>query len=159
MSDKSLAAAQYILEQVRQSGDPAVTPMQLLKLVYIAHGYMLGNQGRPLLDEPVQAWRHGPVIPSVYRALKSFRSQPVSAVPGASSSALMLSDLERQVLDYVAHAYGKSDGITLSSATHMPGTPWSLTWERAGQNATISNDLIESFYRHEVLSQPSHSAL
>lgn len=84
-SAKSLASAQYLLEQCKQHGDGALTPMQLIKLVYVAHGLMLGAFGRPLLDEPVEAWQYGPVVPSVYHALKSFRSSPVQSVPNAPS--------------------------------------------------------------------------
>lgn len=47
MGSKSLAVAQYLVDQA----PTAVTPMKLLKLAYIAHGYMLGMHGEPLLDE------------------------------------------------------------------------------------------------------------
>ena len=49
---KSLAVAKYMLNKQRAAGD-SVTPMQLIKLVYIAHGLMLGAYGRPLVDEPI----------------------------------------------------------------------------------------------------------
>lgn len=154
---KSLAAAQYILDCCRQSADPAVTPMQLIKMVYIAHGYMLGKHGTPLLEESVEAWRYGPVVRSVYYAVRDYRSAPVGEVPGARRG-YPFSETEMFEMQQVARIYGPCDAVVLSSATHKPGTPWSLTWERQGQNAPISNDLIEHFYKH-ILAQPSHSAL
>jgi uncharacterized phage-associated protein len=157
MNTKSLAVAQYLLDCCRQAGDAVVTPMQLIKLAYVAHGHMLGKHGRPLLDEPVQAWQYGPVVPSVYYAVKSFKSAPVPAVPGAPSD-LVFTQEERAVMKAVAQQYGKYSGIVLSSATHKPGTPWQRTWELAGKNAPISNDLIEGFYAG-LLRQPSHSSL
>jgi uncharacterized phage-associated protein len=158
-SAKSLSVAQYLLDCCHQAGDVAVTPMQLIKLAYVAHGYMLGRHGRPLLDEPVQAWQYGPVVPSVYRAVKGYQSAPVPAVPGAPrDTATAFSPEEQAVMKTVAQMYGKYSGVVLSSATHKAGTPWQRTWELAGKNAPISNDLIESFYAG-ILRQPTHSSL
>jgi uncharacterized phage-associated protein len=154
---KSLSVAQYMLERCQEWGDTAVTAMQIIKLVYVAHGYMLGRYGRPLLNEPVQAWQYGPVVPSVYRAVKDFHSAPVEGVVGASKD-FVFTDKEREVMDNVARVYGRYTGIALSSATHRPGTPWQRTWELAGKNAPISNDLIENFYA-QMLRQTTHSAL
>lgn len=153
---KSLSVAQYLLERCKAHGDGSVTPMQLLKLVYIAHGYMLGKYGRPLLNEPVQAWQYGPVVPSVYHAVKDYQSAPVRVVKGASKYPF--SPEEKYVMDSVAKTYGRTSAITLSAATHKPETPWSQTWQEAGRNASISNDLIEGFYER-ILRAPSHSAL
>ncbi|WP_195842061.1 Panacea domain-containing protein [Pseudomonas mandelii] len=130
--------------------------MQLLKLVYIAHGYMLAKHGVPLISEPVQAWQYGPVVPSVYQAVRGFRSSPVTHVPFAPMENF--DPNEQAVMKEVAATYGRADGVTLSAATHQPGTPWSVTWSNQGQNAVISNDMIESFYSW-ILAQPSHSML
>ncbi|WP_207815410.1 Panacea domain-containing protein [Pseudomonas sp. BNK-6] len=156
MSRDARAVAQQILNECREAGDPAVTPMQLLKLVYIAHGYMLARHGVPLINEPVQAWQYGPVVRSVYQAVRDFRSSPVTQVPSAPMENFNAD--ERTIMRDVARTYGKADGVTLSAATHQPGTPWSVTWNNQGKNAVISNDMIESFYRW-ILSQPTHSML
>ena len=37
--------------------------MQVLKLVYYCHAWMLGLYGRPLIRQPIEAWRYGPVVP------------------------------------------------------------------------------------------------
>jgi uncharacterized phage-associated protein len=148
--------AQYILDKRQQHGD-AVTPMQLIKLTYIAQGHMLGRHGRPLFSDPVEAWQYGPVVPNVYHAVKEFRSQPVfQVVP--FGNRYDFSAAEREVMDLVADQYGPHDGIVLSSSTHQQGSPWEQTWSRVGKNAVISNDLIEHFYRG-ILTQDTHSAL
>jgi len=151
---KSLAAAKYILQKRSAEGD-SVTPMQLIKLVYIAQGFMLGKKGRPLLDESVEAWQYGPVVPSVYHAVKSYRSSPVISIRG---NVDVLSDDEKEILDLVSESYAKYDGVTLSSATHKEGTPWRTTWLSLGKNSPIPNDLIENFYS-DLIKRPTHSAL
>lgn len=151
---KSLAVAKYILERQQAKSD-TVSPMQLIKLVYIAHGFMLGQHGRALLDEPVEAWQYGPVVPTVYHAVKHFRSNPVLDIDADTS---VLAVVERDVLDRVADDYAKYDGVKLSSATHKPGTPWHVTWSSHGKSSAISNDVIENFYS-ELIKKPVHSAL
>ncbi|HWA39593.1 MAG TPA: type II toxin-antitoxin system antitoxin SocA domain-containing protein [Burkholderiales bacterium] len=153
---KSLSAARLLLERCEAHGHKSVTPMQLIKLAYIAHGYMLGRHGSPLLDEEVEAWQYGPVVPTLYHAVKAFKSNPINAVPGAVDFAF--SNEEKAVIDGVANIYGRYNGIVLSAATHKPGTPWHQTWSTFGKNAPISNDLIESFYS-ELLKQEKHSSL
>lgn len=157
MNHSAISVAQYILSRRQAAGD-AVTPMQLIKLVYIAQGYMLGQFGRPLFRDVVQAWEYGPVVPSVYHAVKQYRSSPITNIMGGVVPPEGFDASELSVMNYVADAYGPVDGLTLSKATHQQNTPWSVTWGAAGQNAPISNDLIENFYRW-ILSQPSHSAL
>src|SRR5690242_19451838 len=54
-----------------------LSPMQVIKLVYLAHGWYLAITGRPLLDERVQAWRFGPVVPSIYHEFKKYGNGPI----------------------------------------------------------------------------------
>lgn len=155
MSANALSVARYILERRKAAGD-ALTPMQLIKLVYIAQGYMLGRHGRPLFDEQVEAWQYGPVVPSVYHSVKQYKSAPVVAIYGAPEHDFTPAELD--VLDAVSDSYGPVNGVVLSAATHKPDTPWAQTWHRFGRNAPISNDIIENFYT-KLLAQPTHSSL
>src|SRR5882762_236012 len=49
-----------------------LTPLQLIKLVYIAHGWYLALTQKPLISEQAEAWQYGPVIPSLYQEFKGF---------------------------------------------------------------------------------------
>lgn len=152
---KAVAVAKYILDRAHSMG-LTLTPMQLLKLVYIAHGWMLGRHGRPLFNEQVQAWQYGPVVPSVYQAVKQFGSSPITNINCMPADGF---DADEQgMMDFVVKNYGAANGIMLSTATHQPGTPWHQTWSVAHNSAPISNDLIQSFYA-TLIQQPSHSAL
>jgi len=61
----SAAVANYFLDLGLRESIP-ITPLKLQKLVYFAHGWYLGFTGEPLLNEGIQAWEYGPVIPSLY---------------------------------------------------------------------------------------------
>ncbi|MGT8840350.1 Panacea domain-containing protein, partial [Vibrio cholerae] len=71
MAKKAVEVAKELLFLAKGSGIN-LTNMQIQKLVYIAHGLHLAIQKEALLEEPVRAWKHGPVIPEVYRAYKQY---------------------------------------------------------------------------------------
>ena len=139
----------YLANQARRT----LTPMQLLKLVYIAHGWLLGLHGRPLVNEEVEAWPYGPVIPTLYHDFKKYGSRVIEYCPSGKPAGFD-SDEER-VMREVWDGYGHRTGISLSALTHEPGSPWAQTMERLGQGAVISNDLIEDHYRR-LATQHEH---
>src|SRR3546814_15090645 len=63
--------ANYMLERAESEGRH-LTPMKLLKLVYIAYGWSLALLRKKLFDEQFRAWDHGPVVRSLYHEFKHF---------------------------------------------------------------------------------------
>ncbi len=109
--------------------------MKLLKLVYIAHGWHLGLTQTQLIDEDVEAWRYGPVIPSLYRSFKTYGNQPIPATEVASNVQLSNPERVYPFLERVWNAYKDCTAIELSSMTHAKGTPWYQVWEvQSGKN-------------------------
>lgn len=141
----SLTIANYLLEKGKNNGEEAttLTPMQLIKLVYLCHGWMLGLYGRPLLLENVEVWRYGPVISGLYRSVRVFRSGPVKG--SLSNEKGEFGNEEKNVMDQVLEIYGRYSGIQLSRLTHAPGTPWSEMQE-AGKEI-IPNELIQVHFQ------------
>ena len=58
-------AALYLLSK-QDSEEPDISNLKLLKLLYYAQGTFLALYGRPLFNESIEAWLHGPVVPDVY---------------------------------------------------------------------------------------------
>lgn len=143
----ALQVANKFIDSGKQQNPPQYyTPMQLLKLVYIAHGWMLALFNRPLFDEKVEAWKYGPVIPELYEAVKHFKANPVKDLTLGTACDF---DLEESgVIEYVMNAYGHIDGITLSQITHAPNTPWSMTYDHVDWGNEISNNLITNHYKN-----------
>ena len=147
MSHSSLAVARYLLDRGAECGRQ-LTPMKIIKLVYMAHGWMLGLYGRPLISEDVEAWKYGPVIPALYREIKSFRGNPVppeQICPPEDETDF--DELERSVMDQTMDVYGSHTAIRLSRMTHAPGTPWDTIYNEIRGELVIPNDLIEEHYR------------
>src|SRR5918998_6608397 len=49
-----------------------IANLKVQKLLYYAQGHYLAMFGRPLFDDPVQAWSRGPVMKDVYHQLERF---------------------------------------------------------------------------------------
>ena len=141
----SIAVAKKILELSELKGNP-LTPMQLIKLTYLAHGWMLGLLGRPLLSERVEAWKYGPVLPNLYSVIKKHRDKPVDII-SLYANDVVDDESATAVINEVLRVYGELDGIALSTLTHQKNTPWEIVWSQLGQQANISNDIIESHFK------------
>ncbi|MGI8395111.1 Panacea domain-containing protein [Agrobacterium deltaense] len=123
--------------------------MQLLKLVYISHGWYMEMSGAPLIRNKIEAWKHGPVIPDVYRA---FRRQGIDVSQAVSGFPADLNTYVEGVLEQIYQIYGTISAHRLSEMTHEPGGPWESASKRFGFFAPITNDLILSHYRQKRLN-------
>ena len=138
------SVANFVISYGMKRGAP-FTPLQVVKLAYLCHGWMLGLYDRPLSAQPVEAWQYGPVIPDVYHSVKGRGRRGVQRlidVPGEQ-----FDDREHDIMDQVCRLYGDYSGIELSQMTHAPGTPWEETWNKFGKNAIIPDPLIHSHYK------------
>ena len=135
--------ANILIQMGIQDGRP-LTPLQVVKLTYLCHGWMLGLYHQPLSAQPAEAWKYGPVIPDVYHEVKIHGRKPITMLIDFPKADLdfIQDDLVRQVY----RAYEDFSGIQLSQITHEPGTPWYKIWHEYGRNTIIPNSLIEQHY-------------
>ncbi|MEC3863238.1 type II toxin-antitoxin system antitoxin SocA domain-containing protein [Mesobacterium sp. TK19101] len=133
-----------LIDLASAAGD-TLTPMQVLKLVYIAHGYSLGARGVPLIPNRVEAWKFGPVIPTLYHSIKHWRDKPVGQI--VTTGLEDFRDGEREIVDAIYEAYKGLDGIALSNLTHQLGTPWAEVYRPDRANIPIPDDLIQHHYK------------
>jgi uncharacterized phage-associated protein len=146
----AVRAVQMLLEAADRQGR-ALTPLQIMKLVYISHGWHLAVHGRPLINEEVEAWQYGPVIPSVYHKLKKFGSQAVTHADLPRTHGLFDVDepkdsTERSVIEDVYETLGNLSGPALSNLTHKPGSPWFSVWRPGERGLIIPDDAIRAHY-------------
>ena len=132
--------------------DLPTTPMHVLKLVYLCHGWMLGWSGRPLINEPVEAWRYGPVVPSVYHTYKSFGGESIELVLVDHSDGF--DDDQCLLIDAVLRAYRNYTALQLSAITHQPGTPWHQVYKGGmGEGSIIPNRVIREHYERRAAAK------
>ena len=121
------------------------TPMQVLKLVYLSHGWTLGFHSVPLIADPVEAWTYGPVVPAVYHRYKKFGGGLI--LGKYSNHAEQLASRAQAMIELVERGYRHCTGTDLSRLTHQPNTPWDVTRRRSGIGSVIPNPLILEHYR------------
>lgn len=143
------AIANAILDVSHKRGTD-VTLMQLIKLVYLAHGWWLAFSREPLTSSDPQAWQYGPVHPQVYKAFKKFGSSPITerAIDGSTRLEYReaLPEEVRDLLEGVVDSYGDMHAFKLSDIMHQPGTPWSITKDNTGLYSPIPSDLIRRHF-------------
>lgn len=111
--------------------------LKLNKLVYFAQAVNLHTTGRPLFDDPIEAWAYGPVEPLVYNAFRRFGRGRVN-VP--KDEAIPLPE-SKNVLDAVMSTYGPLPAFDLVRLTHRGDGAWSRVY-KPGENAIIDRDSI-----------------
>ena len=147
-----------------------VTPMKLLKLVYIAHGWHLAILNEPLIEDRVEAWIYGPVIPEIYHEFKHFGTLAIDKfateyepifVEGRLRSAKLVApeidsdDKESKVfLNRVWEVYKEFSGIQLSNMTHEAGSPWhSVFYDNPRSKSVIGDKAIKEHYLKRLKTQ------
>lgn len=145
-----------------------MSPLKLQKLLYFAHGWHLAIVDAPLLDEHVEAWQFGPVVPSVYHEFKNFGNIPITGsrfkaptrvlVDGKSAVRVVPLVLDFQnpdackakpIIDRVWSVYKAFTPIQLSSMTHQPDSPWDKAWKGSGgrRGTDIDDEAIKEYFK------------
>lgn len=157
MRTNALSVANYFIDLAQKEGKP-IHLLGLVKRVYIAHGFALALLNRGLLDprfDKVEAWRYGPVIPSVYHSFKQNCKNPIK-----KHTVMMhqdkegnvefleptITDAEEQmVIKMVWDRYINYTGSQLVELTHRPGTPWGACYV-PNENREIPDSFTKLFY-------------
>lgn len=127
-----------------------ITPLQVNKLAYFGHAWMLGLYSHPLLKQEVIAYDYGPIIPDIYHALRRWGGEPITRqIAGyeVGPQQQVLDDNEEYILKKVWEKYGHCSGRQLSATAHAKGTPWHEVRKRQKEPAVIDNELIARHYR------------
>ena len=127
-----------------------LSPMQVQKLVYFSHGWHLAFDKGALSSERAQAWRWGPVFPSLYHALKHWGSGAIQdriKVPWEISD-----DFASSLVDRAWIVYRDMTAIALSQLSHDPGGPWQLvrTQSHGNRNVDIPDPLIRDYFKDKL---------
>jgi uncharacterized phage-associated protein len=164
------AVANYFLDLAEKEGKK-LTPMQLQKLVYFAHGWYLALTEKPLVDEHPEAWPYGPVFPSLYHAFKEYGGGPIqgraleysldvnpatgrrtifrATTPSLDDDPVPESrEYSKSVVKRVWDVYGSWTGLQLSQLSHLSDGPWEAT-RRANpdrKGSDIADDQIREYF-------------
>lgn len=146
------SVANKIIAPRLESNNP-ITHLQVQKLVYFCHAWMLGLYHEPMLLQPIQAWRYGPVLPELYESLRRYGREPIRRpidLPSIRVEENEYDDRQESIIRQVLDVYGHLSGVQLSTITHAKGTPWHQVWSASKRSVIISDNVIEDYYAQQA---------
>jgi len=166
METNALSVANEFVQLSIEDSDKDTKDLTLLKLVklcYIAHGFSLANfNGHSLLNpnfDRVEAWKLGPVIPSVYHSFKHNLNNKITEKVKVISeekwngtddnidttTPQLYNINEKAIVKFVWNRYRKWTGSDLVQMLHSDGTPWKLTYV-PNANVIIPDGLTQVYF-------------
>jgi len=113
----------YILSKIDTQAGETISPLKLQKLLYYCQAWHLTIFNKCLFKEKIEAWAHGPVVPSQYaRFAGIFREDAIKI----NNINLVLPNLKKEtkeLLDEVLSIYGEHSAGYLETLTHKE-IPW-----------------------------------
>jgi uncharacterized phage-associated protein len=137
MKKASQIAKAFLKLSQPEIGD-TVSNLKLQKLLYYAQGFNLAINNKPLFEENLIAWEHGPVVKEVYDIYSKHSSNSIP-VP---EEEVKLSGPEIELIDNVWKVYGQFSAWRLRQMTHDEA-PWKSTT----RNQTISQEKLKTFFK------------
>lgn len=120
MSHTALAIAKYFLSVPDADSGELISNLKLQKLLYYGQGYAvaLHSVRKPLFVDDMFAWKHGPVVKTVYNHYASYRNGalPTEVRPNLDATTT-------EFLDEIYRVYGKFSAWALREMTHRED-PW-----------------------------------
>lgn len=163
------AVANFLLDRGIRDGI-LVCPMKLQKLLYYTQGWHLAITDTPILNEQIECWPYGPVVPSIFHHFKEFGKSPIDRkatnsrirqVDGKIAMESVVPSLpedlpagSREVLDAVWGSYKDFSAIKLSNMTHSPEGPWREIYDEYGGKPPAGTDipmpLIKTYFKTQL---------
>ncbi|MBC9912331.1 Panacea domain-containing protein [Chitinophaga varians] len=115
--------ADWFLARLDTNAGDTISPLKLQKLVYYAQAWHLAIFNQPLFNEPIQAWVHGPVVPSLYQR---FKDNCRDCLIGINTNGLEKTNFPSEtedLLNEVYSIYGEHSASYLEQLTHRE-MPW-----------------------------------
>ena len=131
---------EYIIHQTQNSGG-YISSLKLQKILYYAQGHHLASFNEPLFDDEIQAWKHGPVVPSIYH---KYKLNPY--ILKSTISIVSFSDGLKKFLGDIIETYGFYSAWTLRQMTHKE-RPWLNSYKKGMENKVIPNSEIMSYFK------------
>lgn len=174
--NSAIAVANWFIEQNRLVPRD-LTHLKLQKMLFLAQGWHLAYFDIPLFEDPIEALKFGPVVPSVYFTLGS-RPKNENLTDPIEGYVLRGTDYEafgtpemffsnddvRKLMKSVWDAYSVMNAWRLVNITHAKGSPWDKvmnslgksdegevfddnSWSGMGFTVVIPVELIKSYFK------------
>ena len=120
--------------------------LQLHKILYIAslaYAGKFGSKDTLINDEYFQAWRYGPVLPSVYQSSYQYGSDAIENLPGEISTSEDSDEYKE-----IAYAVDKLKHVPVFSLvefTHSPDGAWCNAYNSGYNMPILPEDICHEY--------------
>lgn len=165
MKNDAIAIANYFVDKANEDTQAPhpLTLLRLVKYVYIAYGFAMAMLEKVIIDkrfDTVEAWKYGPVIPSVYHSFKHNKNNKIEeksaiAIDEDENGELDFINPEitdgdiKMILDFVWDRYRDKSTSELINLLHKDGTPWAYCYA-PGKNVEIPDEMTRIYYKSIV---------
>ncbi len=143
--------ADWILSMINKEAGDTISPLKLQKLLYYCQAWHYTIFDKKLFDERIEAWAHGPVVPSQYKRFAFMRCyDPINLDRININPAVFEPNSETEsLLNEVMEIYLEHTAGYLEQLTHKE-MPWKKTRGNlepyAASNKEITLDLMKEYY-------------
>ena len=144
----ALEIAVWFLGAIDRKAGDGITHLKLQKLVYYAQAWSLALLDRPLFNEEVEAWTHGPVVETVFQRFKAAGWENLPRL-------IRKTEIDPQtvlLLRGVLATYGEHTASFLKDLTHREA-PWQRAREGLSPTSrsrrVIPASAMKSYYRRQ----------
>jgi uncharacterized phage-associated protein len=145
-----------------------LTNVHLNKISYFVHGFSLAVHNSPVVNEEynecIEAWKYGPVIPSIYHEFKKFGNNVITdehSFIGIESDTNGLKAVKpkpteqiKRIIDWVVNNMIIDESNTnnirnadeLITLTHTKNSPWEQVYSPYKKHIEISNESIRHYF-------------
>ena len=116
-------AAEYFIYKAGIDED-LITNLKLQKLLYYAQGFSLALFDEPLFRDPLEKWRHGPVVSEIYQLYKQYGGGAIPPVEDIDEKKY--GEKAIGLMDEVYSVFAQFSGWALRDMTHQE-PPWQNT--------------------------------
>lgn len=118
--------ANYIIHKANDEDHKHISPLWVINLVYLCHAWHLGIYQRPLLNQPAEAWKYGPMFQDLSCGMRDIH--PTMAFLQKDAPPAEFTANEKQILDEVYARYRCLDTRQLTAMVSYSTSPWAEAW-------------------------------
>ena len=155
--ETSSNVANFFLSKAKEE-NTHLTQLKLMKISYFAYGWVLATLHKKLFEEEIEAWRFGPVIPSLYHEFKHYKYNAINAFSTSfdfengkeTIPQIDKSDKSSVILEKVWDIYKHLSAESLVNKTHEKDTPWAKYYTPGEYGTVIPDDIIKSYFKQKI---------
>ena len=141
MVHDAITIAKYVIQKSNEINHP-VSNLQLQKILFYIQQEFLIKYKTPLFNDDFEAWRFGPVIPTVYRKYCGSAALPLTLYDEEDYS--FIDSDSRQIIDRIIKEKSTMNPWTLVNDLHRSDKAWAIVYRNGdGLYDIIPKSLIK----------------